>query len=42
MLVSAMTEDIPWQIKIELIGKPSIWAAADWATMVATVTIAGL
>ena len=40
-LVSTMTEDIPWQIKIELIGESSIGAAADWATKVATVTIAG-
>ena len=41
MLASTMTEDILWQIKIELIGEPSIGAAADWATKVATVTTTG-
>ena len=41
MLASAMTEDILWQIKIELIGEPSIGAATDWATKVATVTTTG-
>ena len=40
-LALAMTEDIPRQIKIELIGELSIGAAADWATKVATVTIVG-
>ena len=41
MLALAMTEDILRQIKIELIGEPSIGAAADWATNVATVITAG-
>ena len=41
-LASAMTEDIPWQIKVELISEPSISAMADWATKVdvAAITIA--
>ena len=29
MLASAMAEDILWQIKIELIGEPSIGATAN-------------
>ena len=39
-----MTEDIPWQIKVELIAEPSISATADWATKVdvAAITITGL
>ena len=43
MLASAMTEDIPWQVKVELISEPSIRAAADWATKVdvAAITTAG-
>ena len=41
-LALAMTEDIPWWIKIELIGGPSIGAAVDWATKVAAVTTVGL
>ena len=42
-LVSAMTEDIPWQIKFELIGEPSISATVDRATKVdvAAITTAG-
>ena len=38
-----MMEDIPRQIKVELIAKPCISATADWATKVdmATITIAG-
>ena len=40
-LASAMMEDILRQIKIELIGEPSIGAAADWATKVAAVTTVG-
>ena len=38
-----MTEDIPWQIKVELIAEPSISAMVDWATKVdmATITTAG-
>ena len=38
-----MTEDIPQQIKVELIAEPSIGAMADWATKVdvAAITIAG-
>ena len=42
-LASAMTEDIPRQIKVELIGEPSISATVDWATKVdvAAITIAG-
>ena len=34
MLVLAMTEDIPRQIKVELIAEPSISATTDWATKV--------
>ena len=39
-----MTEDIPRQIKVELIAKPSISAMADWATKVdvAVIITAGL
>ena len=33
-LASAMTEDIPQQIKVELISEPSIRAAANCATKV--------
>ena len=42
-LASAMTEDIPRQIKVELIGQPSISATVDWATKVdvAAITTAG-
>ena len=42
-LASTMTEDIPQQIKVELIAEPSISAMADWATKVdvAAITIAG-
>ena len=42
-LASVMTEDIPWQIKVELIAKPSISATVDWATKVdvAAITTAG-
>ena len=42
-LASIMTEDIPQQIKVELIAEPSISAMADWATKVdvAAITIAG-
>ena len=42
-LASAMTEDIPRQIKVELIGEPSISATVDWATKVdvAAITTAG-
>ena len=38
-----MTEDIPQQIKVELIGEPSISATTDWASKVdvAAITIAG-
>ena len=41
-LASAMTEDVPRQIKVELIGEPSISVAADGTTKVnvATVTTA--
>ena len=40
---SAMSEDVPWQIKVELIVEPSISATADWATKVdvAVITTAG-
>ena len=43
-LASAMGKDIPRQIKVELIGEPSISATVDWATKVdvAAITIAGL
>ena len=43
-LATAMTKDIPWQIKVELIAEPSISATADWATKVdvAAITITGL
>ena len=43
-LASVMTEDIPWQIKVELIVEPSISATVDWATKVdvAAITTAGL
>ena len=34
-----MTEDIPWQIKVELIAEPSISAMVDWATKVDVATI---
>ena len=42
-LASAMSEDVPWQIKVELIVEPSISATADWATKVdvAVITTAG-
>ena len=42
-LASAMSEDIPRQIKVELIGEPSISATADWATKVnvGAITTAG-
>ena len=42
-LASIMTEDIPRQIKVELIAEPSISAMADWATKVdvAVITTAG-
>ena len=42
-LVSAMTEDIPWQIKFELIGESSISTTVDRATKVdvAATTTAG-
>ena len=38
-----MMEDIPWQIKVEFIGEPSISATVDWATKVdvAAITTAG-
>ena len=38
-----MTENIPWQIKVELIAEPSISATVDWATKfdVVAITIAG-
>ena len=38
-LASAMTEDIPQQIKVELIGEPSISAAADGTTKVNVVIV---
>ena len=38
-LALAMTEDIPRQIKLELIAEPSINATADWATKVDMVAI---
>ena len=38
-LASAMTEDIPRQIKVELIAKPSITATADCATKVDVLAI---
>ena len=43
MLALAMTEDIPRQIKVELIGEPSISTTADGATKVnmAAITTAG-
>ena len=34
-----MTEDIPWQIKVELIAEPSISTMVDWATKVDVATI---
>ena len=42
-LASAMMEDIPRQIKVELIAEPSISAMANWATKVdvAAITTAG-
>ena len=42
-LALAMTEDIPWWIKVEPISEPSIRAAVDWATKVdvVAITIAG-
>ena len=42
-LALAMTEDIPRQIKVELIGEPSVSATADGATKVnvAVITTAG-
>ena len=38
-----MTEDVPRQIKVELIAEPSISATADWATKVdvAVITTVG-
>ena len=43
-LASAMMEDIPLQIKVELIAEPSISTMADWAIKVdmAAITIVGL
>ena len=43
MLASAMTEDIPRQIKVELIVEPSISVMANWATKVdmAAITTVG-
>ena len=43
-LAPAMTEDIPQQIKVELISEPSIRATANCATKVdvVAITIAGL
>ena len=38
-LASAMGKDIPRQIKVELIGEPSISATVDWATKVDVVAI---
>ena len=38
-LASAMTKDIPRQIKVELIAKPSISATTDWATKVDVAAI---
>ena len=38
-LALAMTEDIPRQIKVELIGEPSISSTTDWATKVDVVAI---
>ena len=38
-LASAMSEDIPRQIKVELIGEPSISATADCAAKVNVVAI---
>ena len=38
-LASAMTEDIPWQIKVELITEPRISAMADCATKVDVAVI---
>ena len=42
-LASAIWKDIPRQIKVELIGEPSISATVDWATKVdvAAITTAG-
>ena len=42
-LASSMTEDIPRQIKVELIAEPSISATADCATRVnvAAITTTG-
>ena len=42
-LALAMTEDIPRQIKVELIAEPSISAMANWASKVdvAAITTAG-
>ena len=42
-LASAMTEDIPRQIKVELIAEPSISAMTDWTTKVdvAAITTTG-
>ena len=34
-----MSEDVPWQIKVELIVEPSISATADWATKVDVAVI---
>ena len=34
-----MMEDVPWQIKVELIAKPSISATIDWATKVDVAAI---
>ena len=38
-LALAMTKDIPRQIKVELIGEPSIRAAVDWATKVKVAAV---
>ena len=38
-LASAMTEDIPRQIKVELIAEPSISAMTDWTTKVDVAAI---
>ena len=38
-LALAMTKDIPRQIKVELIGEPSISAAADGTTKVNVVIV---
>ena len=38
-LALAMTKDIPRQIKVELIGEPSIRATVDWATKVKVAAV---